>query len=67
MRRNRKNKMKDKFYIVYMEYSEYNQFEGSWDLRVDRFKTHLAASKAREALLKSNDVKDVTPILIAVT
>lgn len=35
--------MKDKFYVVYESYTDYNQFEGSWDLQIEDFPTFKEA------------------------
>lgn len=39
-----KNIMSNKFYVIYEEYSEYNQFEGTWDTMAEDFDTEEAAN-----------------------
>lgn len=44
--------MKKQYYIVYEEYCEYNQFEGSWDYVVEKFKDFVEAKQKYENLTK---------------
>jgi hypothetical protein len=34
-----------KYYVIYESYSEYNQFEGSWDLKLKEFDSIQEANK----------------------
>lgn len=34
-----------KYYVIYEYYSEYNQFEGSWDLQLEEFSSLTAAKE----------------------
>ena len=44
-----------KYYILYEDYSEYNQFEGYWELRKETFTSLMAAKKAIKNLKGDNN------------
>lgn len=47
--------MKAQFYVVYEEYSEFNQFEGEWNLYIKEFST---LAEADEWLRTSREADD---------
>lgn len=63
--------MKAKFYVVYESYTEYNQFEGSWDLQIKDFKTFKEADDWMKTswdadACKRHGAKMIGPLVLAV-
>lgn len=48
------------YFVIYKWYSEYNQFEGSWDWQVDKFDSLKKAKSMVESLKENSDAKNVT-------
>ncbi len=48
-----------KYYIIYKEYTEYNQFEGSWDTVVEEFPTLEECQKSVYDMEKNNNIKEI--------
>lgn len=55
--------MNDKYLVIYEWYSDYNQFEGSWDWSVDEFKSLEEAKETFSARTKDNNCKNVSLVL----
>lgn len=51
------------FYLLFKEYSEYNQFEGSWDKNWRSFDTLDEANTTKYAMESSADYCEVSPVL----
>lgn len=52
------------YYIIYKEYEEWNQFEGSWITGFSKFDTYKLAETFRNGLLSNpNYYTKVSPIL----
>ena len=51
------------YYIFYEYYTEYNQFEGSWDWRVEKMRSYNKIKELQKSLKKSSDYRSVSQIL----
>lgn len=47
------------YLVTYDYYNEYNQFEGTWDTYVEKFKSLSAAKQWIKGARKNNDIKDI--------
>lgn len=57
-----------KYYVIYKQYTEYNQFEGSWDKDYDCFNNYEVAKSTKEHMCKSGNYTDVIgPLVLAKT
>jgi len=48
-----------KYFVTYEYYTEYNQFEGSWDTRKETFSSLPKAREWIKHAKKSNDIKKI--------
>lgn len=48
-----------KYYVMYKSYTEYNQFEGSWDLDKEEFISFEEAERWIEEAQTSSDIRDI--------
>lgn len=53
-----------KYFIIYEDYTEYNQFEGSWDTRVARFSTLEKARRWLKEAKLSHNIKNIIGPLV---
>lgn len=53
-----------KYYVLYQEYSEYNQFEGEWITAYETFSSMNAAKKYITFLKKNNNYRRIIGPLI---
>ena len=55
-----------KYYVIYSYFSEYNQFEGNWDVRFETFKTKESALKWIESVKNDGNFKQlIGPLTLA--
>lgn len=58
-----------KYYIIYEEYSDYNQFEGNWTQKIQTFNSYEAAKKElnglRTCYYHTNYRKRIGPLIKA--
>lgn len=52
-----------KFYILYEEYSEFNQFEGGWTLHYSVFLSKRAAEKWRDGAQLNAGIRNISSVL----
>lgn len=48
-----------KYYVIYQDYTEYNQFEGSWSTQFKIFNSRKEAEDWIKAVKSNNNIKDV--------
>ncbi len=48
-----------KYIVTYQYFTEYNQFEGSWDTQKEKFSSLSAARKWIKAEKKNNNIKQI--------
>lgn len=46
------------YFIIYKFYTEYNQFEGSWDICIEKCKSEKAAREFIKKLADNGDYED---------
>ena len=59
--------MKTKYYVIYMDYSEYNQFEGSWERLVKDYDSFNEAKKEADDMRSSHYDREVVGPLVEVS
>jgi hypothetical protein len=48
-----------KYYVIYQDYTEYNQFEGDWSTQFKTFNSCKEAEKWIKDVRSNSDIKDV--------
>lgn len=52
------------YYIIYEDYTEWNQFEGEWSIRFNKFDNLEDAKRFRDSCNQSHYIRNVSPVLI---